>query len=315
MGGAAGVVDLLQLLVHAVVLAELVDGAHVIGVAEVEGLGLEGAREQLDGAGEDIDQNGALVRGVLRQEQAEVLEDGFHLGGVVEAARRQELEVGEVKRLGQGLDAAKVQDAELVAGRDEEVARVRVGVELAQFVHLEVVEIPDGLADAVAQFRRRAGLGEAVQGLPVDPVHRDDALGGEFGVVARKHGVGQRARGFAESHRALQLQRVVGFFKEAFLDLGEEVLHLARAQVEEAGGEGLEQAQVREEAVGHAGVLDLDGKGLLAAGGAVHLPDGGGVDGVAREGVEDLVGSLAKGAAKGLHDQRVGQRRGRVLRL
>ena len=108
---------------------------------------------------------------------------------------------------------------------------------------------------------------------------------------------------------------VVGFFEQAgfhFLQVG---AHLGFVQAHHAQGNGLHQADVGLDAVGHAGVLHLHGQRFAVLAGQVYLPDAGRLPRLGLKLIEELVGRLPERIPKGLHHQRAREGRGGVLGL
>src|SRR5690606_36717167 len=62
---------------------------------------------------------------------------------------------GRVEIFGNLFYAAKIKDTQPVSGKNKEVSGMRVRVNSAQFVKLEVINIPKRLAYPVSCFRRR----------------------------------------------------------------------------------------------------------------------------------------------------------------
>ena len=317
MLGATGLALLAQLGVGHQVVAEGVEGSHVGGVAEVEGGLPEGAAHQLKRG-----VHGAQVEGT----------QGGRIGGAQHAGLgeqgRQDAFVGHgfghqqvFKQLvhvhGHVFHAAEVEHAQgaAVVGAHQEIAGVRVGVQLVQLVELELVEVPQRLAQLVTDFLAGIGGQKLFQVLARQPVHGENAGRGVFGVVGRKLQIIQPLALGCYFLAPAQLQGIVGFFEQAGFHFFQVGAHLGFAQAHYAQGNGFHEANVGLDAVGHAGVLHLHGQRLAVFLGKMHLPDAGRLPGFGLKGIEKLVGRFAECIAESLGYQGAGEGRGRVLGL
>ena len=258
----------------------------------------------------------SFPRGVSVGEDAEGSEALFEGDRIIGDARLEEAEIVAMKLRVDLLGAAEVEHGDVALSIDEEVAGMRVGVELLELVDLKVVEVPNRLGDGVAAGGISFFVGETVERPAVDPVHGEDAAIRELGVVAGEAQPGDAAGGgLREGDGALDLKRVVRFLQQAAADLLKVGRDVGLSQAEHLECDGFHHSEIAVQAVGHAGILDLHGITVAVLGGAVDLADGGAVGGGLREGVKQFERLLAELAAEGADDERVRQRWGGVLGL
>ncbi len=181
-------------------------------------------------------------------------------------------------------------------------------------MYLIIVKIPERLPNLVPDLLRRVGEQKILHVESVQPIHRQDATGREFGVVLWKNKVGNVGAGFRNFHRALQLQIIISFFQQLGFHLAHVALDVVLVQAEQSHGHRLHHFEVGADAVGHTGVLNLDRQFVATFGRQVYLPDGSSVQGRHLKGVKELARSFAKIILEGLDHQRARQRRRGVLR-
>ncbi len=312
---AAGTFHLPKVAALQVVFAEAIHALDKGAVAEVEAAMAEGAPKEFNGTGADVEDVFAHFGRISRLENADVFEATFKQGRVFEDLAVEETEVFPIVNGGDLFGAAEV-DYPKLAVFDEEISRMRVGVEEVEGVDLVMVEVPESLADAVAfGLAGGRGIGEFIERDAIDPVEGKNAAGGVFGVVDGETNVDEMRGAAGEVDGALEFEGVIGFFEQAGFDFGDVGGDLAFFEAHDLQGNGFDEAEVGGEAFGDAGVLDFDGESAVAQGGFVNLADAGSVGGGLGEGVEEVGGRFAKFTAKGADNERVGEGRGGVLGL
>ena len=292
----------------------VVDGLEIRLVAEVERVLVERPAEQFDHGREQVAEKLAFLRRVVGGQELQVEEYPFAQGFVLYIVRVDQREIIGVVALRNFLHAAEINHAHGAVGAHQEIARMRVGVDFAQRMHLEIIEIPQGLPDGVAHLLRWVGFQEILHVQAVQPVHGQYPFAGKFGVVFREMQVRDVGAFGGDFLRTAQFQLVVRLLKQFGFHLVHVLVHVLFVEVHEPHGKWLDHFQIRTHTLRHARILHFHGQLPAVFGGAVYLPDGGRIGGFHVERIKQLLRRLAEIFHKRLDYQRPRQRRRTVLR-
>ena len=260
----------------AVFLTEVVNRLQERGIPEVKGSFTEGTRQQLQPDHAEGGDRRDLLGAILGQDHIEVAQGLPQECRVSLQPGIQEAELLPVKLPGDLLGAAEVEHPEFPL-LHEEIPGMRIGVEDQQVMHLMAVEIPQSLSDPVAFPLGGLPVGEAVERHPVDPVRSEDPARREFRMIRGEAHPLQMRRGLRQLDRPCQLVAVVGLFQQARLHLTEVGIHVGLPESEDAERDRLHDGKIAPEALGHAGILDLDRILAALVACAMHLADGSAV--------------------------------------
>jgi len=312
---AAGPLHGPQVTAVKIIFAKLVDALNETLVAEIERAVAKRTPEQLDRNCTDFENIFSQLRAIGLVKNPNVAEAFLQERPVAKNLAVEKPEMLPVISRVDLFRAPKVDHPKLPVF-DQKISRMRVGVEHMERVNLVIVKIPKSLTNAVAvSLRCGRRIGELIQRHPIDPIECEDAGRRKIRVVDGETNIGQMPGPAGEIDRALQLHRVVRFFEQALLDLGDVGCNLAFLEPEDLEGDGLDEVQVRLQTLRDAWVLDLHRKSPASKSRSVNLPDAGSVNSVLGERIENFGGGLTEFTAKRSHHQWIRKRRSGILRL
>lgn len=314
MRGATSTACLAQDGIGPALFAEVVNRAHESGITEIKELFAERPGEQLDGRPDDGEHGQAELIIVSGLKDVEIFQGDDQGMVVVEQVGVEEAEVRAIESFIDLFGAAEIEGSEGLA-RNKEIAGMRVGMEQAEVMHLEVIKVPECLADPVAEILRSVGVRERVERFAVDPVHGQNFFRGKFFVVTGKAESGDGTTGAGDFEATPEFQGIIRFLQQARFDFANEPGHVTFLHAHDLESEWFDEGEVGAKTFRDAGVLDLYGEAMSVFGGEVNLTDRGSVSGLRGEGVEEIKRAATEFAAERPGDKRVREGRGGILGL